>query len=80
MAELVDALVSGTSILLDVQVRVLFWAHLQIQIKTKALKFNNLSAFVLRGHIKNKIDDAEGFFRITKVGRRIICIFAVSPR
>ena len=27
MAELVDALVSGTSILLDVQVRVLFWAH-----------------------------------------------------
>ncbi len=27
MAELVDALVSGTSILLDVQVRVLFWAQ-----------------------------------------------------
>jgi hypothetical protein len=26
MAELVDALVSGTSIRLDVQVRVLFWA------------------------------------------------------
>ena len=26
MAELVDALVSGTSVLSDVQVRVLFWA------------------------------------------------------
>ncbi len=27
MAELVDALVSGTSVSNDVQVRVLFWAH-----------------------------------------------------
>ena len=27
MAELVDALVSGTSVRLDVQVRVLFWAQ-----------------------------------------------------
>ena len=27
MAELVDALVSGTSVRKDVQVRVLFWAH-----------------------------------------------------
>ena len=26
MAELVDALVSGTSVRMDVQVRVLFWA------------------------------------------------------
>gem|GEM_PF-4689425 len=27
MAEVVDALVSGTSVCKDVQVRVLFWAH-----------------------------------------------------
>jgi hypothetical protein len=27
MAKLVDALVSGTSVSNDVQVRVLFWAH-----------------------------------------------------
>ncbi len=27
MAELVDALVSGTSVRKDVQVRVLFWVH-----------------------------------------------------
>ena len=27
MAELVDALVSGTSVRMDVQVRVLFWAQ-----------------------------------------------------
>ncbi len=31
MAELVDALVSGTSISNDVQVRVLFWAHKEMQ-------------------------------------------------
>ncbi len=30
MAKLVDALVSGTSVLTDVQVRVLFWAHWNI--------------------------------------------------
>lgn len=30
MAKLVDALVSGTSVLTDVQVRVLFWAHRNI--------------------------------------------------
>jgi hypothetical protein len=54
MAELVDALVSGTSILLDVQVRVLFWAHFEIHIKTKALKINDLSAFVL-GEILKKL-------------------------
>ena len=30
MAELVDALVSGTSIRKDVQVRVLFWAQLHL--------------------------------------------------
>ena len=32
MAELVDALVSGTSVSNDVQVRVLFWAHLPAQV------------------------------------------------
>ncbi len=32
MAELVDALVSGTSVRKDVQVRVLFWAHFKIVI------------------------------------------------
>ena len=31
MAKLVDALVSGTSVLTDVQVRVLFWAHLNVE-------------------------------------------------
>jgi hypothetical protein len=46
MAELVDALVSGTSVRMDVQVRVLFWAQLRKQIKIKALKINDLSAFV----------------------------------
>ena len=54
MAELVDALVSGTSILLDVQVRVLFWAQLRKQIKTKALKINVLSAFVFLGKPLNR--------------------------
>ncbi len=29
MAELVDALVSGTSVRMDVQVRVLFWAQIK---------------------------------------------------
>ncbi len=45
LAELVDALVSGTSVLLDVKVRVLYWAPGEIQIKLKALKINILSAF-----------------------------------
>ena len=45
MAELVDALVSGTSVSNGVQVRVLFWAQLRKQIKTKALKINVLGAF-----------------------------------
>ena len=49
MAELVDALVSGTSVLLDVQVRVLFWAQLKNQIKAKAFKFKDLSAFCFYG-------------------------------
>ncbi len=46
MAELVDALVSGTSIRLDVQVRVLFWAH---ENKQNVLKryILNISALVL---------------------------------
>ena len=39
MAELVDALVSGTSVRKDVQVRVLFWAQ------NKALLFKS-EAFV----------------------------------
>ena len=45
MAELVDALVSGTSVRLDVQVRVLFWARRKNHKNTKALKFNILGAF-----------------------------------
>jgi len=34
---------------IPVQVRVLFWAQLRKQIKTKALKINDLSAFVFLG-------------------------------
>ena len=52
LAELVDALVSGTSVLLDVKVRVLYWAPGEIQIKSKALKINTLSAFLFSIGIK----------------------------
>ncbi len=45
MAELVDALVSGTSVSNGVQVRVLFRAQLRKQTTTKALKINDLGAF-----------------------------------
>ena len=38
MAELVDALVSGTSVCKDVQVRVLFWVHKDSKIQ----KFKDL--------------------------------------
>ena len=54
MAELVDALVSGTSISNDVQVRVLFWALAE-------KKFENINAQVveprneLPPHIENRI-------------------------
>ncbi len=41
MAELVDALVSGTSVRKDVQVRVLFWAQ----------KAAVDAAFVVRGNV-----------------------------
>ena len=40
MAELVDALVSGTSVRKDVQVRVLFWAQKTVSIHSKVYFFN----------------------------------------
>jgi hypothetical protein len=43
VAELVDALVSGTSIRMDVQVRVLFWAQRKKQNLFKALNFIKLA-------------------------------------
>ena len=43
MAELVDALVSGTSIRLDVQVRVLFWAQINFD---KYLNIDNYRSFL----------------------------------
>ena len=47
MVKLVDTLVSGTSDRKVVQVRVLFWAQYQKQKIKKALKFNDLSAFLI---------------------------------
>jgi hypothetical protein len=44
MAELVDALVSGTSVSNDVQVRVLFWA--QVKAKGKRQKTNTPYNFI----------------------------------
>jgi hypothetical protein len=41
MAKLVDALVSGTSISNDVQVRVLFWAQTKTKDKRNKTKRNN---------------------------------------
>jgi hypothetical protein len=38
MAKLVDALVSGTSVSNDVQVRVLFWAQVKTKDKSKKTK------------------------------------------
>ncbi len=52
LAELVDALVSGTSVLMDVKVRVLYWALWKNQRKSKALKINDLSAFLFSRNIK----------------------------
>ena len=46
MAELVDALVSGTSVSNDVQVRVLFWAQEKAQRRkgTKAIRKRGVRA------------------------------------
>jgi hypothetical protein len=44
MAELVDALVSGTSVLSDVQVRVLFWA---LHLKAFLVKYIRAAFFLL---------------------------------
>ena len=44
MAELVDALVSGTSVRMDVQVRVLFWAQINFD---NHLTYNVLSRFFI---------------------------------
>jgi len=49
---LVDTLVSGTSDRKVVQVRVLFWAPKRDQIISKALKSNDLGAFVFSKNIK----------------------------
>jgi hypothetical protein len=53
MVKLVDTLVSGTSDRKVVQVRVLFWAPQENQIKAKALKSNDLGAFFLVKTSKN---------------------------
>ena len=42
MAELVDALVSGTSVRKYVQVRVLFWARNESEVKVKFFKLLNI--------------------------------------
>ena len=52
MVKLVDTLVSGTSDRKVVQVRVLFWAPQRDQIILKALKSNDLGAFVFSENIK----------------------------
>ena len=53
MVKLVDTLVSGTSDRKVVQVRVLFWAPQRDQIISKALKSNDLGAFIFSKNIKN---------------------------
>ena len=53
MVKLVDTLVSGTSDRKVVQVRVLFWAPQRNQKLSKALKSNDLGAFLFGENIKN---------------------------
>ena len=51
MAELVDALVSGTSIRMDVQVRVLFWAQKRLQLtQLQPFIFTKLYPYLFQDH------------------------------
>ena len=77
MVKLVDTLVSGTSDRKVVQVRVLFWAPQRYQIISKALKSNDLGAFIFSQKIKNphkytclKRQNRDTHFRTLSVSRQ----------